>query len=315
MTTAEFLKGLPSYNENNFTRFQADSSCRTTVRRPSVYLPTRDHPSDQVITTEKTNILLRYLHQQWDKKQSSSKKRDAGRSGLPLDDETTSRKRARTDTSNTDADSPWDCQAVLPTVARQDRGMVSSCVCAMGGLECACQHCLLCIVVLLKDGRVRMQVGTWLMYGTEIWEEGLFFFSISTWAVFFLGCLTGVLLGCRHLWQALKAWRHLPKRTKPIEKTRENMVPIKVWLHCKRICPFMWYLYVMCVYTMGVGNFCCCVLLLQCIAVVECFSMNVEVVCLSTCYLRHAKCTALIMFHLSSQPKVLSLTDCLGSAT
>ncbi|KAK8766913.1 DET1- and DDB1-associated protein 1 [Amblyomma americanum] len=106
MTTAEFLKGLPSYNENNFTRFQADSSCRTTVRRPSVYLPTRDHPSDQVITTEKTNILLRYLHQQWDKKQSSSKKRDAGRSGLPLDDETTSRKRARTDTSNTDADSP-----------------------------------------------------------------------------------------------------------------------------------------------------------------------------------------------------------------
>ncbi|XP_037510583.1 DET1- and DDB1-associated protein 1 isoform X2 [Rhipicephalus sanguineus] len=112
MSTAEFLKGLPSYNENNFTRFQADSSCRTTVsteeamvRRPSVYLPTRDHPSDQVITTEKTNILLRYLHQQWDKK-SSSKKRDAGRSGLPLDDETPSRKRARTDTSNTDADSP-----------------------------------------------------------------------------------------------------------------------------------------------------------------------------------------------------------------
>lgn len=106
MSTAEFLKGLPSYNENNFTRFQADSSCRTTVRRPSVYLPTRDHPSDQVITTEKTNILLRYLHQQWDKKQSSSKKRDAGRSGLSLDDDTAPRKKARTDTSNTDADSP-----------------------------------------------------------------------------------------------------------------------------------------------------------------------------------------------------------------
>ncbi|KAM7285412.1 DET1- and DDB1-associated protein 1 [Ixodes scapularis] len=107
MSAAEFLKGLPSYNENNFTRFQADASCKTTVRRPSVYLPTKDHPSDQVITTEKTNILLRYLHQQWDKKQSSSKKRDANRSGLSQDEDTTTpRKRARADTSNTDADSP-----------------------------------------------------------------------------------------------------------------------------------------------------------------------------------------------------------------
>ncbi|KAJ0059013.1 hypothetical protein NL108_002252, partial [Boleophthalmus pectinirostris] len=37
-------------------------------RRPSVYLPTREYPSEQIIVTEKTNILLRYLHQQWDKK-------------------------------------------------------------------------------------------------------------------------------------------------------------------------------------------------------------------------------------------------------
>ncbi len=28
---ADFLKGLPSYNESNFTRFHADSSCKTTV--------------------------------------------------------------------------------------------------------------------------------------------------------------------------------------------------------------------------------------------------------------------------------------------
>lgn len=103
MSAAEFLKGLPSYNESNFTRFQADSSCKTTVRRPSVYLPTNDHPSDQVITTEKTNILLRYLHQQWDKK-CNSKKRDATRSGASQDDEaSTARKRARTDNSETDS--------------------------------------------------------------------------------------------------------------------------------------------------------------------------------------------------------------------
>lgn len=66
------------------------------MKRPSVYLPTKDYPSEQskflydvfkskvdaslfhgvmlifflfsVIVTEKTSILLRYLHQLWDKK-------------------------------------------------------------------------------------------------------------------------------------------------------------------------------------------------------------------------------------------------------
>ncbi|XP_063770659.1 DET1- and DDB1-associated protein 1 isoform X3 [Pseudophryne corroboree] len=68
MIMADFLKGLPVYNENNFSRFHADSVCKASNRRPSVYLPTREYPSDQIIVTEKTNILLRYLHQQWDKK-------------------------------------------------------------------------------------------------------------------------------------------------------------------------------------------------------------------------------------------------------
>ena len=40
----------------------------TTRSRSTVYVPTKDIPSEQVIVTEKTNILLRYLHQQWDKK-------------------------------------------------------------------------------------------------------------------------------------------------------------------------------------------------------------------------------------------------------
>lgn len=93
--SSEFLKGLPSYNENNFTRFQADSSCKTTVKRPSVYLPTKDHPSEQIITTEKTNILLRYLHQQWDKK-NSLKKRDSSRANLTTEEELV-RKRLRSE--------------------------------------------------------------------------------------------------------------------------------------------------------------------------------------------------------------------------
>jgi DET1- and DDB1-associated protein 1 len=84
MSAAEFLKGLPSHNENNFTRFQADSSCRGASKKPSVYLPTKDHPSEQIITTEKTNILLRYLHQQWDKKKSL-KKRENTQNGTDSD--------------------------------------------------------------------------------------------------------------------------------------------------------------------------------------------------------------------------------------
>lgn len=97
MSQAEFLKGLPSYNENNFARFQADSSCKITVKKPSVYLPTKDHPSEQIITTEKTNILLRFLHQQWDKKSMNSmKKRDSNRASLSAEDDI-ARKRQRTE--------------------------------------------------------------------------------------------------------------------------------------------------------------------------------------------------------------------------
>ncbi|RWS19667.1 hypothetical protein B4U80_07946 [Leptotrombidium deliense] len=72
-SAAEYLKGLPSHNETNFTRFQADSSCKGS-KKPSVYLQTKEHTGEQIITTEKTNILLRYLHQQWDKKNTLKKR-------------------------------------------------------------------------------------------------------------------------------------------------------------------------------------------------------------------------------------------------
>ncbi|CAG5030026.1 unnamed protein product [Parnassius apollo] len=77
MSVMEFLKDLPSYDEHNFTLFNTDSGIRNCSKRPSIYLPTKDIPSDQIIVTEKTNILLRYLHQQWEKKNNNSpKKRD-----------------------------------------------------------------------------------------------------------------------------------------------------------------------------------------------------------------------------------------------
>ncbi|KAK7442572.1 hypothetical protein BaRGS_00040511 [Batillaria attramentaria] len=90
----DFLKGLPCYNERNFTRFHAETSCRSSHQKPTVYISTRDHPSDQVITTEKTNILLRYLHQQWDRK-NSNKKRDSNRANLDTTEGNSSTKMPR----------------------------------------------------------------------------------------------------------------------------------------------------------------------------------------------------------------------------
>lgn len=46
-SVAEFLKGLPSYNENNFTKFHVDNNNRSPSKRPSVYIPTKDYPSEQ----------------------------------------------------------------------------------------------------------------------------------------------------------------------------------------------------------------------------------------------------------------------------
>ncbi|CAB3369014.1 DET1- and DDB1-associated protein 1 [Cloeon dipterum] len=102
MSVTDFLKGLPSYNENNFTKYHNDGGIRNNAKRPSVYLPTVDHPSDQVIVTEKTNILLRYLHQQWDKK-SHHKKRD--HLNLEAVDEAGSRKRPRLDNGSSGSSS------------------------------------------------------------------------------------------------------------------------------------------------------------------------------------------------------------------
>lgn len=100
MSVTEFLKDLPSFNKDNFT-LHSDLSARSS-RRPSIYLPTEEIPSEvsdwkgglerilfiyqvascvpplqQIIITEKKHILLRYLHQQWNKK-NNSKKRENG---------------------------------------------------------------------------------------------------------------------------------------------------------------------------------------------------------------------------------------------
>ncbi|KAL0130206.1 hypothetical protein PUN28_002058 [Cardiocondyla obscurior] len=98
MSVAEFLKGLPSHDETNFANFHTDNGNRTCVKRPSVYLPTKDYPSEQIIVTEKTTILLRYLHQQWDKKNADRKREFLSTNGDVQDDASTVRsKRPRLD--------------------------------------------------------------------------------------------------------------------------------------------------------------------------------------------------------------------------
>ncbi|XP_014242216.1 DET1- and DDB1-associated protein 1 [Cimex lectularius] len=69
---AEFMTGLPSYDAENFSRYNSGARA---PKRPSVYLTTKDIPAQQIIVTEKTNILLRYLSRKWSDKEDKSKKR------------------------------------------------------------------------------------------------------------------------------------------------------------------------------------------------------------------------------------------------
>ena len=46
-STPEHLKGLPVFDEMNFSRFQAEGCRNSSSKKPSVYLPTKDHPSEQ----------------------------------------------------------------------------------------------------------------------------------------------------------------------------------------------------------------------------------------------------------------------------
>lgn len=46
-SVSEFLNTLPSYDKNNFSRFHTDSTNRTCVKRPSVYITTEEIPSEQ----------------------------------------------------------------------------------------------------------------------------------------------------------------------------------------------------------------------------------------------------------------------------
>ncbi|XP_074617504.1 DET1- and DDB1-associated protein 1-like [Acropora palmata] len=72
----DLLKELPSFNQKNFSRYCGDTGAKPSNRRPVVYLPIRENgTSEQLIVTDKGNILLRYLHQQWEVKNAQSGKK------------------------------------------------------------------------------------------------------------------------------------------------------------------------------------------------------------------------------------------------
>ena len=80
MPAGDFLKDLPTYNGENFSKIHdKDTPDQISKSRPSMYVPTKDYPSEEKeIVTERTNILLRYLHQQLDKKMAlAQNKREA----------------------------------------------------------------------------------------------------------------------------------------------------------------------------------------------------------------------------------------------
>ncbi|EDO30232.1 predicted protein [Nematostella vectensis] len=101
----DLLKELPSFNQRNFSKYYRDSTCKPTNRRPLVYLPTTEvSTAEQRIVTDKTNILLRYLHQQWEVT-NTSKKRDTVSADLQESEEMhPSRKVPRVDLNDESPD-------------------------------------------------------------------------------------------------------------------------------------------------------------------------------------------------------------------
>eukprot|EP00128_Syssomonas_multiformis_P018149 Colp12_sorted_trinity150504_noHs@5826 len=97
---AAFLAGLPSYNKDNFSHvLAAPGSKATTGKRPVVYTPTHSRtspPPHQVITTDKTNILLRYLYQQFENTGTSSRGKRTHAEAADVDDSMTPLKAQRT---------------------------------------------------------------------------------------------------------------------------------------------------------------------------------------------------------------------------
>jgi len=143
-TLSDLLKNLPTHNSENFSKVAAggsaydissaqrqhyNSSTGVSSRyRNPLYVPTKDFPGEQRIVTEKTNILLRYLHQQWDKKaaqqQQLHRKREASattEAGDAGDQRKKARLEARMDSTGNRAASSSSSSAANGAARRDPR--------------------------------------------------------------------------------------------------------------------------------------------------------------------------------------------------
>lgn len=63
---SQFLKELPSRNQNNFSHYQVDSGPKSSLKKAAVYLPTSDEadsPDQQGEDFDQTILTLTLLHQ------------------------------------------------------------------------------------------------------------------------------------------------------------------------------------------------------------------------------------------------------------
>ncbi|XP_027851049.1 DET1- and DDB1-associated protein 1-like [Aphis gossypii] len=91
MSIEEFLDGMPTFDERNFSQFYPSSFIS---RRIPVYIKTTDTPSEQVIVNDTSTVLLRYFHKKWDIKKKD-KKRENDEIGEESGPSTSTSKRSR----------------------------------------------------------------------------------------------------------------------------------------------------------------------------------------------------------------------------
>uniref|UniRef100_A0A914WNK5 DET1- and DDB1-associated protein 1 n=2 Tax=Plectus sambesii TaxID=2011161 RepID=A0A914WNK5_9BILA len=74
------LKDLPSANQENFSRFSAETSHKGPLPKAKLLNDKKTLRHEKLIVCDKTPVLLRYLHQQWTKDPNLKHKRAGGKS-------------------------------------------------------------------------------------------------------------------------------------------------------------------------------------------------------------------------------------------
>eukprot|EP00123_Amoebidium_parasiticum_P000659 comp11523_c0_seq1/m.5973 comp11523_c0_seq1/g.5973 ORF comp11523_c0_seq1/g.5973 comp11523_c0_seq1/m.5973 type:complete len:131 (-) comp11523_c0_seq1:191-583(-) len=115
--TLSFLNDLPCFDSSNFSGCQGKNMGRRVIMTPKLYTPTNqsaDPPPDQVIKTDKQNILLRHVYKQFGMmnirnmpKEETQVKRttseaDGGEGGAGANSQEGERKRLRLDDEEQD---------------------------------------------------------------------------------------------------------------------------------------------------------------------------------------------------------------------